>query len=89
MDAIGFARLEIMLCACESGYTTSTNAIANDSSMNCCLTNEAITTVNRYGVRVFWIGPADHETLVHQGLVPNYMGFKKLNCSAIGRTAKC
>ncbi len=89
LDAVGVTGLEVVVCSCKGCDTTSTNSITDDSSMDCCLTDEAVTTIDGRGVWVVGVRSANHKTLVYNRLVADKMGLQKLDCSAIGWTAKC
>ena len=77
------------MCACEGSNATSTVSIAYNSSVDGCLADEAIATVDGQRVWVLGVDPANHETLVYDGLIANEMGLQELGGSAVGRTAKC
>ncbi len=89
LDAIGITGLEVVMCSCKSCNTTSTISITDDSRMDGCLTDEAVTTIDGHGVRVIGAWSANHKSLVHNRLVADQMGLQKLDCSTIRWTAEC
>lgn len=89
LDAIGVNGLEVVMRSCKGCDTTTTICITDDSSMDGCLTDEAVTTIDGHGTWMVGILSANHKTFIYNRLVANKTGLQELDCSAIGWTAKC
>lgn len=68
-DAMRAARVESRLRTRENSYTTTTAVVGSDPSMNCCLADEAVGTVNRIRILIVWIAPTNDKALVIESLI--------------------
>lgn len=89
LNAMCFAGLEIVMCACQRRDTTSTNIITNDSGMYGGMTDEAVTAINWHGIWIDWIWATNNEGSIDDRLIAHHLGLEELGSSAVGRTAKC
>ena len=75
-----------------NGYWTyhaaSTVGIGDDSSVDRCLTDEAVSTVNRNRVVVICLRASNDESLISQALIANISSLQEMCRKALSRTSE-